>query len=79
LISALDGGEWPASRPAPGKDSGTHWIGGWVGLRGGLNTEDRGKILRLGRGSNPGVILKVKVTDRCGTQLQVGGNGHESR
>jgi hypothetical protein len=24
---------------------GTHWIGGWVGLRAGLDTEARGKIL----------------------------------
>jgi hypothetical protein len=25
--------------------SGAHWIGGWVGLRAGLDTETRGKIL----------------------------------
>jgi hypothetical protein len=42
LISALGGGEWSASRLgrftpreiAPG----THWIGGWVGPRAGLDT-----------------------------------------
>jgi hypothetical protein len=28
LTSALDGGEWSASRPA---GPGTHWIGSWVG------------------------------------------------
>jgi hypothetical protein len=33
---------------------GTQWIGGWVDLRAGLNTEERGKILCLYRGSNPG-------------------------
>jgi hypothetical protein len=33
---------------------GTQWIGGWVGLRPGLDTEARGKILCLCRGSNPG-------------------------
>jgi hypothetical protein len=41
LTSALDGGEWSASCPdrfthrerAPD----TYWIGGWVGLRAGLN------------------------------------------
>jgi hypothetical protein len=27
------------------KDSGTHWIGGWVGPRAGLDTEVRGQIL----------------------------------
>jgi hypothetical protein len=32
----------------------THWIGGWVGLRAGLDTKARGKILWLCRGLNPG-------------------------
>jgi hypothetical protein len=55
--SALDGGEWSASRPvralAPGERTpGTHWTGGWVGPRAGLDTEDIGKILCLCRGSN---------------------------
>jgi hypothetical protein len=31
---------------------GTHWTGGWVGPRAGLDTEVRGKILCLCRGSN---------------------------
>jgi hypothetical protein len=35
LTSALDGDEWPVSRPGcftPGeRASGAHWIGGWVG------------------------------------------------
>jgi hypothetical protein len=31
---------------------GTHCTGGWVGLRAGLDTEARGKILYLCRGSN---------------------------
>jgi hypothetical protein len=30
----------------------THWTGGWVGSRAGLDTELRGKILCLCRGSN---------------------------
>jgi hypothetical protein len=37
LISALDGGEWSASRPSRftprERAPGTHWIGGWVGPR----------------------------------------------
>jgi hypothetical protein len=33
---------------------GTHWVGGWVGLRAGLDTEARGKILCVCRGSNSG-------------------------
>jgi hypothetical protein len=40
LISALVGGEWPASltgRFTPGEIfPGTHWLGGWVGHRAGL-------------------------------------------
>jgi hypothetical protein len=56
--SALDGGEWSASRPGrvftPGERTpGTHCTGGWVGPRAGLDTEDRGKILCPCRGSNP--------------------------
>jgi hypothetical protein len=48
--SALDGGEWSASRPGraltPGKGPlGTHCAGGWVGPRAGLDTEARVKIL----------------------------------
>jgi hypothetical protein len=42
------GGEWLASRPGrvftPGERTpGTHCTGYWVGLRSGLDTEDRGK------------------------------------
>jgi hypothetical protein len=43
LTSALDGGEWSASRPCrlnPGKGAAcTHWIGGWVGPRVNLNSD----------------------------------------
>jgi hypothetical protein len=56
--SALDGGEWSASRPGraftPGESiPGTHCTGGWVGPRAGLDTEDRGKIICPCRWSNP--------------------------
>jgi hypothetical protein len=54
--SALDGGEWSASRPgvlAPGKGRlHTHCAGGWMGPREGLDTEVRRKISCLCRGSN---------------------------
>jgi hypothetical protein len=51
--SALDGGEWSASRPGRGERTpGTHCIGGWVGPRAGLDTEVGGKILCPRRGSN---------------------------
>jgi hypothetical protein len=52
------GGEWSASRPGhtlPLESTpGTHWVGGSVGLRAGLDTEDGGKIPCLCRGSNSG-------------------------
>jgi hypothetical protein len=58
MISALDGGEWSASRPgralAPGeRNLGTRCTGGWVGPRAGLDTEDRGKILSPPSGIEP--------------------------
>jgi hypothetical protein len=41
LCSAIDEGEWSASRPGrfnPGERApGTHWIGGWVSPRAGLD------------------------------------------
>jgi hypothetical protein len=42
----------PRPRFTPGKDSGTHCTGGWVGPRAGLDTEARGKSFRLCPGSN---------------------------
>jgi hypothetical protein len=35
----------PASLYPPERTPGTHCTGGWVGLRAGLDTEARGKIL----------------------------------
>jgi hypothetical protein len=41
LTSALDGGEWSASRPGRFnprvRAPSTHWVGGWVGSRVGLD------------------------------------------
>jgi hypothetical protein len=51
--SALDGGEWSASRLGRAFAPGTHWTGGWVGPRAGLDTEDTGKIPCPRRESNP--------------------------
>jgi len=54
--SALDGVVSVTPRPlfTPGERiPGTHCTGGWVGPRAGLDTEVRGKILCLCRGSNP--------------------------
>jgi len=58
--SALDGDEWLASRPGrftlEKRSTGTHWTGGWVGLRVGLNavaTTERSPCPC--RDSNPGL------------------------
>jgi hypothetical protein len=57
LTSALVGGEWSTSRPChftPGETSpGTHWIGGWVGRRGGLDDVEKRNFLTL-----PGLELR---------------------
>jgi hypothetical protein len=54
---ALDGVSGQRHAPAAlyprGNDPpGTHCTGGWVGIRAGLDKEDRGKILCPCRGSN---------------------------
>jgi hypothetical protein len=46
LTSALDGGEWSASRPGRFIPI-THWIGGSVGLRKGPDAVKKRNILRL--------------------------------
>jgi hypothetical protein len=51
LTSALDGGEWSASCLCcftPGETAiGTHWIGGWVGPRTGLDAVEKRKALHV--------------------------------
>jgi hypothetical protein len=51
LNSVSAGGEWSASRPGrftPGEGAhGTHWIGGWVDPRAGLDEEENRKFLAL--------------------------------
>jgi hypothetical protein len=53
----LVGGEWSASRPGrytPGERApGSHWIGGWVGPRTGLDDVEKRKFLTL-----PGLELR---------------------
>jgi hypothetical protein len=48
LTSALVGGEWSTSRSGrftPGERApGTHWIGGWVDLRAGLDDLEKRKF-----------------------------------
>jgi hypothetical protein len=57
LTSALDGGEWSASRTgrftSTERAPGTHWIGGWVGSRAVLDAVMKGKIPNPRREKNP--------------------------
>jgi hypothetical protein len=52
LTSAVVGGEWSASHPGR-FTPGTHWTGGWVGPRTGLNDVEKRKFLTL-----PGLELR---------------------
>jgi hypothetical protein len=51
LTSALVGGEWSASRRGrftpKERAPGTHWRGGWVGPRAGLDDVENRKFLTL--------------------------------
>jgi hypothetical protein len=57
LTSALDGVSAQRHDPVAlctrERTTGTHWTGGWVDHRDGLDTEAKGKILSLYRRSNP--------------------------
>jgi hypothetical protein len=77
LISALDGGEWSASHPAPFTPretaSGTHWIGGWMDLRAGLDDVEKRKFLTLpglelrplGRPAHSQSLYRLPYPDSC--------------
>jgi hypothetical protein len=52
LTSALVTGEWSTSRPGE-RAPGTHWIGGWVDLRAGLDDLEKRKFL-----TPPGLELR---------------------
>jgi hypothetical protein len=68
LISALDRGEWSASRLghfAPRERApGTHWIGSWVGPRAVLDAVVKRKIPSPRRESNPRTLLVQPVAQR---------------
>jgi hypothetical protein len=68
LISALDGGEWSASRPGcftPRERAlGTHWIGGWVGPGAVLDPVVKRKIPSPRLESNPRTPIPQLVAQR---------------
>jgi hypothetical protein len=52
----------PPPRFTPGERTpGAHWIGGWVGFRANLDTQAKGKILCLRRGSNPSSPMRSQT------------------
>jgi hypothetical protein len=68
LTSALDGGEWSASRPSRftsrERTPGTLWIGGWVGPRAVLDVVVKRKIPSPRRESNPRTPIVQPVAQR---------------
>jgi hypothetical protein len=68
LTSALDGGEWSASRPGRftlmERAPITHWIGGWVGSRAILDAVVKRKIPSPRRESNPRTRIIQPVAQR---------------
>jgi hypothetical protein len=68
LTSALDGGEWSASRPSRftprGRAPSTHLIGGWVGPRAVLDAVVKRKIPSPHRESNPRTPVVQPVAQR---------------
>jgi hypothetical protein len=68
LTSALDGGEWSASRPGrftpKERAPGTHWIGGWMGPRAVVEAVVKRKIPSPRRESNPRTPIVQSVAQR---------------
>jgi hypothetical protein len=68
LTSALDGGEWSASRPGRftprERAPGTHLIGGWAGPRAVLDAMVKRKIPCPSRKSNPRTPIVQPVAQR---------------
>jgi hypothetical protein len=67
LTPALDGGEWSASRgrfTPRERAPGTHWRGGWVGPRAGLDAVVKRKIPSPRRESNPRSPIVQPIVQR---------------
>jgi len=78
LTSALDGGEWSASRPgrftSRERAPGTHWIGGWVGPRAVLDAVVKRKIPSTRRESNPRTLIVQPVKGSISVPVSLNGN-----
>jgi hypothetical protein len=73
LTSALDGGEWSASRPGRftprERAPGSHCTGNWVGPRAVLDTVVKRKIPSPRRESNPRTLIVQPVASAMPTEL----------
>jgi len=70
LISALDLGEWSASRPGRFTlREISHWIRGWVGPRAGLDAVVMGEIPSTCWDSNPPIIQPRYTTELSGSYV----------
>jgi hypothetical protein len=73
LTSALNGGEWSASRldyfTPRERSPATHWIGGWVGSRTVLNAVVKREIPSLRRESNLRTPIVQPVAQSVPTEL----------
>jgi hypothetical protein len=84
LTSALDGGEWSASRPGrfipKVRTPGTSWVGGCVGPRTGLDpvygngveTELQGAVLRIQTEENYNTVCPSVCQAVCMSESMVG-------
>jgi hypothetical protein len=74
LTSALDGGEWSASRPGlftpRERAPGTHRIGGWVGPRAVLDAVVKRKIPSPGQESKPRIPI-IQPVASCYTDWAI--------
>jgi hypothetical protein len=59
----------PAALYHRGKDPGTHWTGGWVGPTACVDSQVRGKIICLCRGSNLDRPKVQSIADTILTEL----------
>jgi hypothetical protein len=75
LTSALDGGEWSASRPGrftlSERAPGTHWIGSWVGPRTVLDAVVKRKSPSPRRESNPRKYFDLLIRSVGPEELKV--------
>jgi hypothetical protein len=83
LTSALDGGEWSASRPGcitpRERAPGTHWIGGWVGPRAVLDAVVKTKIPSPRRESSPRTPIVQPVAQRYTDYIVKQMNVHQTK